>query len=110
MGQIPTSLRPVLTRLQQALRAQFGTRLRDVRLFGSFAQGQADEDSDVDVLVVIDALTDDELALVTAVSAKLSVETGFDLAPLPLSTERHHELLSSGAGIVAEVERTGARL
>jgi predicted nucleotidyltransferase len=31
-----------------------------VRLFGSYARGDAEEDSDVDVAVIVDALTEPE--------------------------------------------------
>jgi len=36
------------------LRERFGRRIADIRLFGSWARGEADEDSDVDVLVVFE--------------------------------------------------------
>ncbi len=34
----------------------YGRRLRGVYLFGSYARGEADEESDVDVLVVLDGV------------------------------------------------------
>jgi predicted nucleotidyltransferase len=49
-----------LAELKGALRARFAERLREVVLFGSHARGEAHEESDVDVLVVIDALTETE--------------------------------------------------
>jgi predicted nucleotidyltransferase len=74
---VPSSLRPPLEALRarlEALRARlrvtFGERLRDVRLFGSYARGEADEDSDVDVLIVIDELTNLEIGLVADASAR----------------------------------------
>jgi len=36
------------------LRERFGNRIADIRLFGSWARGEADADSDVDVLVVFE--------------------------------------------------------
>lgn len=36
------------------LRRRYGEALVELRLFGSFARGEADEDSDVDVAVVLD--------------------------------------------------------
>jgi predicted nucleotidyltransferase len=38
----------------QELRKRYGQAVLDVRLFGSFARGEADEDSDVDVAVVLE--------------------------------------------------------
>lgn len=107
---MPSSLRPVLGRLRARLHAVFGERLRGVTLFGSYAKGDADEDSDVDVLIVIDDLTDDEVTEVAAAAAALSVESGFDVAPLPIASARYAALSASGLGIAAEIERTGVAL
>ena len=40
-------------KLASALGAAFGTRLAGVILYGSEARGQADEDSDIDLLVLL---------------------------------------------------------
>ncbi len=44
----------VVGELARALRERFGGSVVDVRLFGSFARAEADEESDVDVAVVLD--------------------------------------------------------
>src|SRR5579883_1383968 len=46
-----------LSRFRAVLAERFGARLREVVLYGSHARGTATEDSDVDVLVVVDDLT-----------------------------------------------------
>jgi uncharacterized protein len=51
---IPERLQPVLSELKRGLREIYGDRLRAVVLFGSQARGEATEDSDVDVAVVLD--------------------------------------------------------
>ncbi len=89
---LPSSLRPALTEYAVRLRAVFGDRLAEVRLFGSFARGEANEDSDVDVLVLIDGLTDAEIGVAAGEVAPVIHETGLPLAPLPMSTERLAEL------------------
>src|SRR5690606_38370813 len=38
------------------LRARFGSRVVDLRLFGSTARGEAHEESDVDIAVVLDTV------------------------------------------------------
>lgn len=50
-------LRKLLSELKSRLQDVYGTRLRGVYLFGSHARGVADEESDVDVLVVLDGVT-----------------------------------------------------
>jgi len=50
---------------RERLRSTFGDRLGEVRLFGSFARGEANDRSDVNVLVLVDGLT--SLEMLTAV-------------------------------------------
>ncbi len=52
------SILVLLTSLRQGLEGLYGGRLYGVFLFGSHARGQATADSDVDVLIVLDEITD----------------------------------------------------
>jgi predicted nucleotidyltransferase len=45
----------VLGELKTGLRLVYGDRLRGIYLFGSYARGEADRESDLDILVVLDA-------------------------------------------------------
>ena len=63
---MPPHLRPVLRELEAGLRSAFRARLHDLQLFGSYARGEATEDSDVDVPVLVDGLTPSEIAVVSA--------------------------------------------
>jgi uncharacterized protein len=47
------TLQPILTQLKQALTDFYGDRLLHLTLFGSQARGDAEPDSDIDVLVVL---------------------------------------------------------
>ncbi len=54
MPRIHCNLSPnVLSRINGRLRDAFGQRLRGVILYGSEARGEADKDSDVDLLVLL---------------------------------------------------------
>jgi predicted nucleotidyltransferase len=46
-------LETILTELRQRFTAIFGTRLDKLILYGSQARGDADEESDIDVMVVL---------------------------------------------------------
>lgn len=107
---LPPHLRPGLLALREALVGVFGDRLREVVLFGSYARGEASEDSDVDVLVLIDGLASSELASVADVATRTSLERGIPLAPLPMSTAHFADLRESGRALAREIERDGARL
>ena len=47
-------VQPILGELKPRLATLYGGRLRGVYLFGSYARDEADEESDVDVLIVLD--------------------------------------------------------
>src|SRR4051812_39780153 len=107
---LPVSLRPALTEYRDRLRSMFGERLEDVRLFGSFARGEAHEESDVDVLVVVKGLTDAELGLAAGEVAAVIATTGLPLAPLPISSERLAGLRAQGRALARELDAEGISL
>ncbi|MBW4691745.1 MAG: nucleotidyltransferase domain-containing protein [Lyngbya sp. HA4199-MV5] len=48
-----STLQPILIQLKQSLAELYGDRLLHLTLFGSQARGDAEPDSDIDVLVVL---------------------------------------------------------
>ena len=55
-------LAPWLERFTQVLRKTFGNRVRFAGLQGSYARGEATESSDIDLVVVLDELTVEDIA------------------------------------------------
>ncbi len=104
---LPVSLRPALAEYASRLRTLFGDRLAEVRLFGSFARGEANEDSDVDVLVLVDGLTDLEIGIAAGEVAPVIAMTGLPLAPLPMATERLAELRQQKRALARALDREG---
>lgn len=52
--ELPQPIRLALAELKDALVAIYGDRLRSVYLYGSYARGDYRDDSDVDVLIVLE--------------------------------------------------------
>ena len=63
---MPRGLRdiePILSEAKRILQRVYGDRLRGVILYGSYARGEASEDSDIDLIVLLEDMGDplDEL-------------------------------------------------
>ena len=107
---LPPHLRPPLSALRDGLAAVFGERLREVRLFGSYARGEANEHSDVDALVLIDGLAPGEVAAVSDVATQVALKFDILLAPLPLSAAAFAQMLVSGRRLARDIQQQGASL
>jgi len=112
-GMLSPAVAAALARLRAALARRFGPRLREVVLFGSHARGEAHEESDVDVLVVIDDLTEAERRDVIGMSygAEDKGDDGWvGLSPLPVSTAHAAEQRARGRLLFRDIEREGVRV
>lgn len=85
---------------KRGLRRAFGRRLKCVRLFGSWARGEATDDSDIDILVVVDALTRQEKNRSLDNAYDLSVANNRMLSPLIVDT-RWYALLKKRQRLLA---------
>jgi predicted nucleotidyltransferase len=76
---------------RQGLEAMYGERLKGVYLYGSFARGEADEDSDIDVAVVLQGAVNSrqEGKRTIELVSDLSLRENCLLVPFFLSEEEH---------------------
>ena len=110
--QMSPLVRSAVDRFLAALREQFAARLRECILFGSQARGDAHEDSDVDLLVVIDDLTGSEQKFVLDLAYDAGA-TGDDLiilSPLPYSSAQAAGLRARERRLMLEIARDGVPL
>ena len=52
-SQLPTNIRTILKKLKNELIQIYGERLDHIILYGSRARGDARDDSDIDILIVL---------------------------------------------------------
>lgn len=80
---------PVAHRVAAQLRHLYGARLKHVVLFGSRAPGDAEPDSDMDLLIVLDPLDDPwaEHDRMDDLLWRETLESGIVLSAIPLSTK-----------------------
>jgi predicted nucleotidyltransferase len=111
---LPPFVEAALRRFCVVLAARFGARLREVVLFGSYARGEAHDESDVDVLVVVDALTERErrevLDAAYDAAAAGDVAEWVTISPLAYSAAQAAELRARERRLLRDVDRDGVRL
>ncbi|HEX2730515.1 MAG TPA: nucleotidyltransferase domain-containing protein [Polyangiaceae bacterium] len=108
--RVPSPIAPRLYALKQRLVDRFGARLREYTLFGSWVNGLATEDSDIDVLVVIDDLTSSERREVwnSAFDIDLEDEDGFyPLSPLCYASVQVADIRARERRLVRDIDREG---
>jgi predicted nucleotidyltransferase len=81
-NQNGTSIRELLFELKSGLRSVYGDRLKGVYIFGSYARGEADRESDLDILVVLQAFDRyaQEVDRTGALAADLSLTYGVSVS------------------------------
>jgi predicted nucleotidyltransferase len=102
--------RAALDRLVALTRALLGARLERIALFGSRARGDAEEDSDIDLLVLVrDEPTAGDRTRLSALAADLAVETRAFLpfSLILMSRARFDELLARERRFARDVQREG---
>ena len=79
----------VLKRIREVLDDLYGERLKGVVLYGSRARGDFDEDSDIDVLVLLEGPVDfgSELRVVVDALYDLQLEISIAIEALPVDVE-----------------------
>jgi hypothetical protein len=91
---VPASLRPALEAYAARLRPLFGDRLHELRLFGSYARGEANE----------------EIGVVAGEAVYVLIETGVPLSPLPLATEELETLRRGERLLARDLDTEGITL
>jgi predicted nucleotidyltransferase len=76
----------VLRELKRELEALYGERLKGLYLFGSYARGDAEPDSDVDVAVVLDEVESAvaEIMRMSEIGSRLSLAADRTISKLPI--------------------------
>ncbi len=110
MDTLRAAERLALDRLVSWLRSRFAARVRELTLFGSRARGEGHEDSDVDVLIAVDDVTDAEAREVAYFCGDLLTDHDVIVSPLVLATARLAELRRRERLIDREIDRDGVSL
>jgi predicted nucleotidyltransferase len=111
---LPGAVRAALQRFRSLLERRFGQRLLELLVFGSRARGQAHEESDTDVLVVLRGLTEAERVEVfglahDADAAAPDADDWVGLSVVAYSDEQVADLRSRERLLLRNIDREGLR-
>ncbi len=86
---LPADLEALLRSLSEKLAELYGDRYRGLLLYGSYARGEAEEGSDVDLLLLLEGEADPivELRRSHPVKWPMALEAGYTVALMPVSIE-----------------------
>lgn len=102
-----TPLAGILAEYAAALRERFGRSVVALRLFGSHARGEAHEDSDVDVAVVLDRVDWDTKRQVIDIATDISLKHGVRISPAIFDHETYEHWRSQERALVVDIESQG---
>jgi len=80
----------IMNEIVTGMKKIFGENLRQVLLFGSYARGEQEEYSDMDVMVLV-SLTDDELKQYNDAIARVMSDISIEYGVLPSIIDKNYE-------------------
>lgn len=109
MMEATTDLTELLQTLRRALEELYGERLHQVILYGSHARGEASEDSDVDVMVVLKGPVDlwQEIDRMNDPAYRVQLAFGKLISLYPVAIERYQ---SADIPLLRNIRREGIEL
>jgi uncharacterized protein len=85
-------IKPIIEEFTEQAKAHYGNRLAKIILFGSYARGEAHDESDVDLLVVLndeEVKTRQERDSISEMLWKLFLKYLIDLSVIPTTKDRY---------------------
>lgn len=102
----------LLKRYIEALTQIYGTHLKSVILYGSYARGDYTKDSDIDIMILLD-LTDMEIKKfrheLSGLTYDFNMDNDIDIKPIAKS-EEHFQKWVSAYPFYSNVEKEGVKL
>jgi predicted nucleotidyltransferase len=104
-----TNIKPILNELKQELQELYGDRLVKLILFGSHARGEANPDSDIDLLAVLKSPVSQfqEILNMSELRVKMLLEQDELVSIIPMSEEDFH---TRNVALLRKIRKEGIEL
>lgn len=103
--------RATVEKFRDRVRELLGPRLRDLRLYGSKVRGDDHDESDIDILVLVDGLDEETDLKILSVASAISLEgTGSPISAMTADFDRYHAPRSRATGFYQEMRKESVRL
>ncbi len=104
-----TNIKPILDELKQELQALYGDRLVKLILFGSHVRGEANLDSDIDLLAVLKSPVSQvqEISYMSELCVKILLDHNELVSIVPMSEDRFN---AKGVALLRNIQREGIEL
>lgn len=96
-----------LKELHDVLLLHFGGRLKLVKLFGSSVVGERHEESDIDVIILVDGLTFGEKRDIIDLATDINLARDTLISPLAMQTSEYKQLLDRERRLALDIEEKG---
>lgn len=106
LARLSTEERAAIERFRNEVRALLGPRLRDLRIFGSKARGDDHDESDIDLLILIQDADNETMGRVAELAHSISPF----MAPHTFDFEAYHRPSHRASGFYKELRKESVRL
>lgn len=104
MAKIPSEVIEIINKYIEIIKNDI--KINKVILYGSYAKGTYNSDSDIDIAIIIDGYNEDNFISMGTFLLDKSNILKVDIQPLPFSIEEYNE----PKGIMEEIINTGIEL
>lgn len=106
LAQLPDADRQAVLRFREELRQMLGPRLRDLRIYGSKVRGDDHDESDIDMLVLLDARDWPTWGAIVDLAGSISTW----ISPRIIAFDSYHAPSSRATGFYKELRRESVKL
>ena len=108
--QIQEKYQEAVEEFVRRVKGKYKDKIDSIILFGSVARGEAKEDSDVDILVVVKERNIEDMKEIHGIAFEVSMEHSQDISPKIYAVNEILNRMEIGAPFIKEVLKEGVSL